>query len=243
MCSDVNSGGPGIEQAEAAKPSIWRRMISAPEGKVLIAGVVLLCLYVVAVALARMKSRDLFQSLATMTTSHLLGGRAAGLTWGYKEGLPPYVVILVSMAIETVMVLVFYPLFVFSYSRLIVIKPLEDTLARARRAAEAHQATIMKFGIPGLLLFVWFPFWMTGPLIGCVIGFLIGLRPWANVSVVLAGTYLAILCWGVILHRVHDWLAGVGHYIPLVFVGFLLLLAVSIHIRYAFARTSNRSKQ
>jgi len=140
------------------------------------------------------------------------------------------------MAIESYLVLLFFPLFVFSYRRLIVIKPLEDALERARRAARAHERTVMKFGVPGLLLFVWFPFWMTGPLVGSVIGFLIGLRPLVNLAVVLSGTYLAIFCWGLILQRVHERLEALGPYVPFAFVGFIVLVAVSIHIRYAFSK-------
>ena len=130
--------------------------------------------------------------------------------------------------------------YVFSYRSLIVIEPLKETIARARRAAETHQRTIMKYGVPGLLLFVWFPFWMTGPLVGSIIGFLIGLRPWVNMCVVLAGTYVAIVCWGLVLQRVHRLLASVGPYVPVVFVAAILLAAVSIHIRYAFWRDARR---
>jgi uncharacterized membrane protein len=152
-------------------------------------------------------------------------------------------VVVANMAIETALVLVFYPLFVFSYRRLFVIKPLEETMARIRRGAEARQGAIMKFGIPGLLLFVWFPFWMTGPLVGSVIGFLIGLRTWVNLGTVLVGTWVAILCWGVLLRRMHDALERLGYYVPFVFVAFLLLVAVSIHIRHAFARHARRDDE
>ncbi len=242
MCpDDANGSAPG-EGAEGLKRPIWRRVLSAPEGKVLVAGVVLFFLYLCAVGLTRLRSPELFHSLWTMTTTHILAGRAAGMSWGYMHGLERWVVIVANMAIETFMVLLFYPLFVFSYHKLVIIKPLEDAMARVRNAAEAHQRTIMKFGIPGLLLFVWFPFWMTGPLVGSIIGFFIGLRLLVNLATVLAGTYLAILCWGVLLHRVQGMLERLGYYVPLVFVGFILLLAISIHIRYAFARSSGKSK-
>lgn len=236
MGGDGDNGRSDTERAPVPKRSVWKRALTVPEGKILIGGVVVLLLYATCIALMRLKSPALFHDLLAMTSAHILMGRAAGMTVGYASGsqFGPWVVILSNMAIETFLVLLFYPLFVFSYNRLIVIKPLEDAMARARRAAMARQGTIMKYGIPGLLLFVWFPFWMTGPLVGCVIGFLIGLRPWANVAVVLAGTYLAILCWGFALHHLHESLARLGYYVPLIFVGFILLLAVSIHIRYAF---------
>ncbi|MGD2175358.1 MAG: small multi-drug export protein, partial [Candidatus Brocadiaceae bacterium] len=212
---------PVNDNSDAREPDQGKlaRMMSATEGKVLLAGLGLLATYLTAVGLTSLWSSELFHSLWQMTLTHVLGGRAAGLSHGYNEQMGFWVVVGANLAIETFMVLLFYPLFVFSYNKLIVIKPLEETMARARRAAESGQAKVTKWGIPGLLVFVWFPFWMTGPLVGSVIGFLIGLKTWTNLCVVLAGTGLAILCWGVILQQIHDALARLGPYVPVFFVG------------------------
>jgi uncharacterized membrane protein len=213
---------------------IWRRVLAAPEGKVLAAGMVVLVWYVTTIAFTWLYSPEFCRKLAHMTVMHIVAGRAGGMTAGMQAGLPNGVIVVANMAIETFLVLLFYPLFVFSYQRLFVIEPLEDTIRRAREVAQMHQRTIMKFGIPGLLLFVWFPFWMTGPLVGCVIGFLIGLRPIVNLLVVLMGTYLAIFCWSVLLQRFYDALEPLGPYVPFAIVATILLVAVAIHIRYAF---------
>ena len=228
---------------EPVKRRLWQRVLSAPEGKILLLGLLLAAAYVTALVLVRFKSRNLFRSLLAMTTTHMLGGRLAGMSAGFGAGFQKWLVTLVSMVIESSLVLLLYPLFVFSYDRLIVIKPLEDTMARARRAAEAHQGKIMKYGIPGLFFFVWFPFLMTGPLVGAIIGFLIRLRPWVNMCVVLAGTYIAILCWGAILNRVSEGLQRIGPYAQVAFLGVILLVAVSIHVRYAFANQSDQQDQ
>ena len=241
--SDEANAPDATDGPQEALPPVWRRVASSAEGKVLLAGVLLLGLYITALLMVRARSPKQFGDLWAMTTTHVLGGRAAGLTLGYQFRLAPRLVILCNMVIETFMVLLFYPLFVFSYRRLIVIQPLEDTMARARQAAETHQRSIMKLGVPGLLVFVWFPFWMTGPVIGSIIGFLIGLNLWVNLTVVLAGTYLAILCWGIVLHRLHASLTALGYYVPVAFVGLILLIAVSIHIRYAFAKPQPRAPE
>jgi len=217
-------------------PRFWRKALSTSEGKVFVAGMAFVACYLAALGLASSMSHELFGSLWTMTGSHVIGGRFAGMLWGYEHQLPHWLVIVANMAIETCLVLLFYPLFVFSYSKLIIIEPLRETMARTQKAAEAHHRTLVKFGVPGLLLFVWFPFWMTGPLIGCVIGFLIGLRPWVNLATVLLGTYFAIFCWGLVLRPLHHMLQRLGPYVPIVFVGLILLIAVSVRIRYAFVR-------
>ena len=235
VLATMNDSHLSIEDTDAARPRLWRRVVSAPEGKVLMAGIVVLFLYLVAVALTRFYSAELFHSLWTMTGTHIVGGRAAGLSWGYMHELESWVVIVANMTIETFMVLLFYPLFVFSYQKLIVIGPLKEMMARAQRAAESHRPTVRKYGIPGLLIFVWFPFWMTGPLVGCIIGFLIGLRTLTNLSVVITGTWLAILCWGIVLRRVYESMGSLGPYVPFAIVALILLFAISIRIRYAFS--------
>jgi len=236
---------PETEQQSARddrRRRVLRRMIATPEGKVLLVGAAMFLLYFGAILVARTRWPETAHSLLRMTGAHVFSGRAAGMTTGYAEQLPTWLVIVANMAIETFIVLLCYPLFVLSYNKLVIIKPLEESMARIRKAAVAHQARILKFGIPGLLLFVWFPFWMTGPVVGAIIGFLIGLRPLANLTVVLCGTYVAILCWAWLLRRVHNALASVSPYVPVVFVGFIFLIAISIHIRYAFLRQANSHK-
>jgi uncharacterized membrane protein len=235
----MKPAGTGCDGAMAEHQAhLWQslqRGIATAEGKVFLAGVIMTSLYAAAILLAGLRSPAMFRALLTTTTTHIVAGRAAGMSWGYAHGLPTWIVVVANMAIETFLVLLFYPLFVLSYQKLVVVKPLRQAMERIQRTAQALQPKIMKYGIPGLLVFVWFPFWMTGPLVGVIIGFLIGMRLWVNLSVVLTGTYLAILCWSVVLRQVQDRLSAVGPLVPFFFVGAVLLLAIAIHVRYAFS--------
>ncbi|MHC4528360.1 MAG: hypothetical protein ACYS29_10815, partial [Planctomycetota bacterium] len=67
---------------------------------------------------------------------------------------------------------------------------------------------------------------MTGPVVGCVIGFLLGLRVWVNISVVLAGTYVAIFGWAFLLRQLHDRVASYSSYAAMVLM--ILLVAIII---------------
>ena len=222
-------------------PSTWQQALATPEGKILLAGAVVACLYLAGAMLARIWSAGLSNGLLSMTIANAVGGRAAGITVGYKQGLTSWLVMTANFVIEAILVLLFYPLFVLSYHKLLIIGPLRGAMARARRTAEAHQAQIMKYGIPGLFLFVWFPFWMTGPMVGCVIGFLIGLRPWVNIPVVLTGTALATVCWSLVLEKVTVRLIKLGPYVPFLFVALILFFAISVHIRHAISKHPDNS--
>ncbi len=209
----------------------WQRLLAQPEGKVLAAGLIGAVTYAVGVFLTRLLSPHVFHSMLSMTLTHIAAGRAAGIIWGFEHKLDAWLVIVGNMGIETVLVLLFYSLFVFSYRRLLIIKPLEAAIERVRRTAEAHHKAVMKYGVPGLFLFAFFPFYLTGPLVGSAVGFIVGFRPLVNLSVVLAGTYVAIVCWALFLHRVTQRLEAYGPYVPFVLVGVLFFVGLGLRIR------------
>lgn len=215
-------------------------LVRSSEGRILLLGVALAFAYTVWLATRLLLSPEESQLLTGMTAVALVFGRAAGLAFGYSVGLEHRTVIPIAMVVETVFVLVFYPLFVLGWRHLLVIKRLKNIFERMRRAAEAHKGTVQKYGIIGLFAFVWFPFWMTGPVVGCVIGFLLGLRPRVNLTVVLAGTYVAILAWAFFLRRVHEQVASYSSDAPMILMGALLVIIAGGHF---LNRTLNGNKR
>jgi hypothetical protein len=99
---------------------------------------------------------------------------------------------------------------------------------------------VRRYGIIGLFAFVWFPFWMTGPVIGCVIGFLLGLRVWLNMTVVLAGTYVAIFGWAFFLRQFHDRVASYSSYAAMVLMALLVIIIIIGHLLH---RTIHENKK
>lgn len=133
--------------------------------------------------------------LAAMTGLNLLIGRAAGLSYGFAAGLDPLPVLLANMLAETAQVLIVYPLVVIGWRHLPQLPRLRPWLERLRVDAQSRQGWAQRFGIAGLFAFVFVPFWMTGPVVGAVIGFLLGLRSHVIVATVLSATYVAIVVW------------------------------------------------
>ena len=189
-------------------------------------GVSLALAYVFWLAVSSIFTPEKGQLFIAMTATHMLFGRVAGLSFGYTVGLGNSVVIPVSMVIETIMVLLFYPLFVLSWNHLVVFEGLRRFLGQVSEAADRHVVTIRRYGLIGLFIFVWFPLWMTGPLVGCVIGFLIGLSPLVDIFVVLGATYLAIIGWATFLHKLHGKVAMYSPYAPMIL--FLIILVIGL---------------
>jgi uncharacterized membrane protein len=164
-----------------------------------------------------------------MAGLNLVVGRAAGMSFGYASSLGHAQVIPLNVLVETIKVLVLYPLFVLSGRQLIRVPRLQSFVKRMHSAAELRGGVVREFGIAGLFVFVLTPLWMTGPVVGAIIGFMMGLRARVILPVVLGGTYLAIGLWGLLLNELNAWAASVNRFAPYILVLAMVLIAVALH--------------
>lgn len=195
---------------DAAPPAA--RLLASAEGRILACGIALAALTFAGFGAGWLLTPQPTLVLAAMTGLNLLIGRAAGLSFGYASGLDHPTVILGNMLVETIQVMVVYPLFALSWQQLLDLPRLRPLLARMHRDAEARQPWVMRFGIAGVFIFVFVPFWMTGPVIGSIIGFLIGLRPLVNLAVVLSATCLTTVFWAIAISEVDHMTAAIDRY-------------------------------
>lgn len=205
-------------------------LLASTEGRLLCFGLALSALTLLAFAIAWALFPDSVLVYAAMTGLNLVIGRAAGMTFGYASGFGHARVVPLNMLVETIHVLVVYPLFALSWRQLVRLRPLKPYFARMHHAASTRSGMVRKFGIAGLFFFVFVPFWMTGPVVGAIIGFLIGLRPWVNVTVVLVSTYIAICIWALLLNELSAWVETVNRFAPYALVLAIALIAVAIHL-------------
>ena len=232
---------PHVRDTNGGRASGLRvTLLAGPEGRLLLIAVALAFVYTLWLAFKVLTAPAESQILIGLTATTLVFGRAAGLAYAYSLGLGHAKVIPVTIVVETLHVLVFYPLFVFSWRHLLVIKSLKNIFERIHRAAETHKATIQRYGIVGLVSFVWIPFWMTGPVVGSVIGFLLGLPVWLNMTAVLVGTYIAIIGWAFFLREVHERIAA---YDPYAAMALVMLLIVIVLVAHLLRRTLHETKR
>ncbi len=220
-------------------------VLTSSEGRLLLTGAALAFIYTAWLGVKLLSSPDESQILIGITATGIIFGRAASMAFGYSLGLGHGTVITICIIIETIQVLVLYPLFVFSWRHLLVMNRLRNVFERTQKAAERHKDKVQRYGVIGLFAFVWFPFWMTGPVVGSVIGFLLGLRAWVNMTTVLAGTYVAIFCWAFFLRQLHEKLAAYSSYAGLILMALLVLIIVLGHflLRTLDKRKKERSKE
>lgn len=206
--------------------AIWRSLFATKEGRVLAAGIILSVTGLLIMAITALWSPQNASMMGAMAITNVTFGRAVSMSIGYAAGYGHALVVSVNMVVETILVLLFYPLFVFSLNKLVVFPALKKFLDRAHQAAVQHQDKVRKYGIIGLFVFVWFPFWMTGPVIGSVLGHLLELSIWLNLSVVLIGTFIAMVVWGYVLLSIQSHAAELGSWAPVLIVGIILAIVV-----------------
>ena len=205
-------------------------LFASTEGRFLGLGLALTGLMLLAFGIGWHLFPDSVLPYAIMTGLNLIIGREAGMSFGYASGFDHAHVVPLNILIETVQVLVIYPLFVLSTRQLIKLRTLQPFITRIHRAAESRGGMVRKFGVIGLFVFVFAPFWMTGPVVGAIIGFLIGLRPWVNLAVVLVATYVAIGVWALLLNELNVWAATVNQFAPYALFLAIVLIAAAAHL-------------
>lgn len=125
------------------------------------------------------------------------------------------------------MVLLFYPVFVFSMRKLVEFPRLGYFLQRIQAAAERHHVMVRRYGIVGLFAFVAIPFWMTGPLVGSAIGYLLGFPAWLTLSIVIAGNFVTITGWAYLLFGLYNRAAVFGPWAPVLIIGLIILFILA----------------
>ncbi|SDW24654.1 Uncharacterized membrane protein [Thiocapsa roseopersicina] len=230
-----------IEPGVCIMSSSWKSVLRTSEGLVLVAALCLSLAVLAALAVAAVWSPGYGQLLAAVIATNLVFGRVTAMSLGYATGLDDLTVVLANLLIETILVLIFYPLFVFSWRGLLEVKTLRPYLRAVREAAERHHGTIRRYGLIGLFLFVWSPIWMTGPVVGCAIGVLLGLSMGVTLGVVLAGTYVAILGWALAMRQLHDQVAGFSPFGPLALFAVLVVIIAGGYLLRRLVRRRPRT--
>ena len=164
--------------------------------------------------------------------TNVLVGRVPALSFAYAVELSHIVAISINVLIELILVCIIYPLFVLSFNGILKIELLENFFNTIKTKKKKHQKSFDRYGGFGLFLFVFIPFWMTGPIVGAIIGFLIGLKHYTIIAVVAFSTFIAISLWGLFFQEIIDFLLAFDSE----FIWLVLFVLLSILLIYRFKR-------
>lgn len=120
-------------------------------------------------------------------------GRAVSIADGVASGFSSAYLLFQNGMEDIILLLILYPWVVAAYEGVAEHPLLEKTVGAVRRTAEANRRLVEPWGAVGLWIFVFFPFWSTGALVGGVVGYLLGMRTWLVFTSVIAGHLLSVV--------------------------------------------------
>lgn len=178
----------------------------------------------------------LYGVLSSTAVVHLMGGRALGIARCLSADISLIVTVLYNFYLEIVIVLVAYGVIVLIMRNVIQPKLFHSAVRQAELTAQSQKTKIKRYGAIGLFLFVMFPFFMTGPLIGSIIGYLLHYRAINNFLIVFSGTLTSIVAYALVGNRI---ISFINQYIEIevlkkwggIVVGVLILVFLVYHLK------------
>lgn len=136
-----------------------------------------------------------YKILFSTAVVHTMGGRALGIITCLSADISKFYTIVYNFYLEVVIVLLVYAVVVLIMRNIIQPKLFQNAVRQAEMTAQSQKTKIKKYGAIGLFIFVMLPFFMTGPVIGSLIGYLMNYRAINNFLIVFSGTLASIVLY------------------------------------------------
>jgi len=156
---------------------------------------------------------------------------------GKEFGFPAWFVFFQASAIDLILMCYLWPLLVKGHRqarRWSLVGPYLDS---THRAAQRHMQRVGAFGDLGLITFVLFPFWCTGPLVGAFLGYLAGMPTWRIFTVVTIGNTLAVAAW----ISAYDYLHAANRGLALGLLALIMAVAIGGSLYRHFRARNHRN--
>ncbi|RLC07238.1 MAG: hypothetical protein DRH90_00770 [Deltaproteobacteria bacterium] len=175
-----------------------RERLNMIEVKILLLGLVLAALTGIYFLYLLFTDPGLYKVLSSTAIIHIMGGRALGIVTCLSADISLFYTILYNFFLEVVIVLHAYGIVVLVMRNIIQPKLFDSAVRQAELTAQMQKTKIKRYGSIGLFLFVMFPFFMTGPVIGAIIGYLLNYKAINNFLIVFSGTLASIMIYALI---------------------------------------------
>jgi uncharacterized membrane protein len=183
-----------------------RERLDMIEVKILLLGLVLTALTGIYFLYLLFTDPGLYKVLSSTAIIHIMGGRALGIVTCLSAGISLFYTISYNFFLEVVIVLIAYGMVVLVMRNIIQPKLFDRAVRQAEFTAQSQKTKIKKYGSIGLFLFVMFPFFMTGPVIGAIIGYLLNYRAVNNFLIVFSGTLASIVIYALIGNNIINFI-------------------------------------
>lgn len=165
-----------------------------------------------------------------LVAAHFVGGRMANAAAGLEMGFNKVFLLYQTVVQDYILMFYAFPFFIKGYKYFSKIPWFGPSLESAHQLALKHRATIRPYGIAGLLIFVVFPFWGTGPLVGVFAGYMLGFSTVLNFGTVMIGNLMTaaayIWAYDYIRVRLEAYNENLSLYLLGVVIAIILISAI-----------------
>ena len=177
-----------------------------------------------------------------MGFTELILGRGVAIAKAVEMGMHPGLVVFLATYVDAVTVFLFYPVLILACRNLVEGQPVDPRMKGIIESAEKNVTRFAKYKIAGIFQFVWLPFFMTGVVVGAVLGYLLGLKTWTNMAAVTLGTLTAAVCWLYTYDYLYGRLAQIHSQIPALFTAGLIAALIA-HRLWTKARQARAARE
>ncbi len=211
--------------------NLFDKLLNSLEGNILFLCFVISISLLVFIAISYVYDPIFANKLTGIVFTNLFIGRVPALSLGYASHLSHFTVIGINVITEMILVTFFYSIFLFSYKGILKIEAFESFFLKIEEKQKLHKEKFNKYGKWGLFLFVFMPFWMTGPIVGAIIGFLIGMKHHVVIITVFLATVVSISLWGIFLQEIIDFVVKFDARLIWVFLFFIIVAITILRLR------------
>ncbi len=174
---------------------VLKRFLSSATGRIFVGGCLLLIACVVVLGFMAYYRIPSWPHVFAMAAAHMAAGKGVSVVQGLALGLHPVVILMLATISDIVLMLLVYPVFVFTYEHYFESRLFQNHMRPMFESAQKRIDRIGRFKVLGVFIIVWLPLWMTGVVVGSVLGYLVGLRARETLAAAALGTFTSILVW------------------------------------------------
>ena len=167
-----------------------------------------------------------YSEVGKLILAHIFGGRAGNATVGLNSGFSPGFILFQACMQDFIIMFYAFPFIVTGLTAAEKWPVVGPALAHIHELAMRHKARLAPYGLVGLTLFVIFPIWTTGPLVGVVVGYLLGLGIVFSFVAVMVGNTIAAALWIWAFDYINEKLLLLNENLPWLLMGAILIASI-----------------
>ena len=179
-----------------------------------------------------------WEGFLKMIVAGIAGGKGVSIPVGlaFKPEWPEWLIVFVSAMQDVIAVFWFFPLIVLFKNGVIKGKFMGEIVKSAEDTVHQHKKWAKPLGVIGIGFFVWVPITMTGPIIGSVLGLILGMDTFTIMITVTIAGVLSAICWTYLFGVMFTWASNLNKYFPLIAIFIILVLILVIRLQVIFKK-------